>query len=427
MKTVVLVAPWFVPNNLASVHRARLWANHLPELGWKPIILTVRSEYYEEKPEPQLERLLPRDLQIVRSRAFPITKPRLVGDIGWRSVIFMRGELKRLRKMQRIDFVHFTVPAFPPALLGPWLDRTGTPYGLDYIDPWVPEKLFSHLPGGKAWWAQQLGIWLEPVAVKKARLITGITEGYYQGMLHRNPHLKTQAVTRAMPYGFDVRDHLEARNGITGSRPVFPQDGKINLVYAGALLPRAHDNLRLFLQALLRLEKEPTWKGKVRVTFIGTGPDPKRPDLYAIRWIAEKMGVGGLVQEVPGRLPYLDVIRNLEAADGIVVIGSDEAHYSPSKIYQSMVSGKPIFGLMHPESLATRTIREMGAGLVATNPDTPALTTEVLAEKLKEYLSKVLPEFRAVELRKLEKWSARASARTLAQALEEAISLTEVT
>lgn len=423
MKTVVLVAPCFVPNNLASIHRARLWANHLQEFGWKPIILTVRPEFYEEKPEPELERLLPEGLEIVRSRAFPITKPRLVGDIGWRSVLFMRGELAQLIRRQKIDFVHFTVPAFPPALLGPWLERQGVPYGLDYIDPWVPEKLFPYFPGSKAWWAQQVGVWLEPVAVKKARLITGITEGYYRGVLARNPHLRAQAVTRSMPYGFDVRDHEEARKEMAGFRPVFPRDGKINLIYAGALLPRAHDNLRLFLQALLLLETESVWRGRLRVTFIGTGPDPKKPDLYTIRWIAEEIGVGGLVRELPGRLPYLDVLRNIEAADGIVVLGSDESHYSPSKIYQSMLSGKPIFGLMHPESLATRTIREMGAGMVVVNPDNPVLRASRLVEMLREYLEKILPRFRPVDPAKLENCSARASAHVLAEGLEESLLL----
>lgn len=421
MKTVVLVAPYFVPNNMASVHRSRLWVNHLPDFGWKPIILTVRPEYYEEKPEPELERLLPEGLEILRSQAFPITKPRLVGDIGWRSVLFMRGELARLIRSRKIDIVHFTVPAFPPALLGPWLEGQGVPYGLDYIDPWVSDRPFRYFPGSKAWWAQKSGVWLEPVAVKKARLITGITEGYYRGVLERNPHLRTQVVTRAMPYGFDVRDHEEARRGMAGFRPVFPKDGKINLIYAGALLPRAHENLRLFLQALLFLEKDPKWKGKVRVTFIGTGPDPKRPDLYTIRWVAEETGAGGLVSEVPGRVAYLDVLRNLEAADGIVVLGSDESHYSPSKIYQSMLSGKPVFGLMHPESLATRTIRELGAGMVATNPDAPALTADRLAEKFKDYLKKLMPGFRAVQPEKLEKWSARSSAKTLVSGIEEAL------
>lgn len=421
MKTVVLVAPWFVPNNLASVHRARLWANHLPEFGWKPIILTVRPEFYEENPEPELARLLPEGLEIVRSRAFPITRPRLVGDIGWRSLFFMRQELVRLTQSRAIDFVHFTVPAFPPALLGPWLQRQGVPYGLDYIDPWVPEKLFPYFRGSKAWWAQQAGIWLEPWAVKQARLITGITEGYFRGVLNRNPHLRAQAVTRAMPYGFDRRDHEEARKGAAVFRPVFPKDGKINLVYAGALLPRALGNLELFLEAMLQLEKDPAWKGRLRMTFIGTGPDPKRPDQYAVRRLAEERGAGPLVREIPGRLPYLEVLRNLDAADGIVVLGSDESHYSPSKIYQSMLSGKPIFGLMHPESLATQTIREMGAGLVATNPGTPELHVADLAERLREYLEKVMPGFRAVDMARLEKWSARSSAKALAGGLEEAL------
>jgi hypothetical protein len=47
MKTVVLVAPHFVPSFLASVHRARLWSYHLPEFGWRPIILTTHERHYE--------------------------------------------------------------------------------------------------------------------------------------------------------------------------------------------------------------------------------------------------------------------------------------------------------------------------------------------------------------------------------------------
>jgi hypothetical protein len=421
MKTVVLVAPWFVPNNLASVHRARLWANYLPELGWRPIILTVRPEFYEEKPEPELEKLLPQGLEVVRSRAFPITKPRLVGDIGWRSVLFMRRELSRLIRSRKIDFVHFTVPAFPPALLGPWLNRKGVPYGLDYIDPWISDKPFNYLPGSKAWWAQKLAVWLEPVAVRQARLITGITEGYYRGVLRRNPHLEKQAVTQAMPYGFDLRDHEEARKGIGRFSPVFSKDGHLNLIYAGAFLPRAQENLKMFIKALLIVNEMPAWKKKVRVTFIGTGPDPKRPDLYAIRWIADRMGAGDLVAEIPGRLPYLDVLRNLEVADGILILGSDEPHYSPSKIYQSMLAGKPIFALLHPESLATKTLREMEAGVVVPNPATPELNPGLLAEKLKLFLEKTLSDFRPVESAKLEAWSARSSAKKLAQGINSAI------
>ena len=49
---------------------------------------------------------------------------------------------------------------------------TGIKYGIDYIDPWV-----HHFPGSEQlfsrhWFSTQLAKLLEPVAVKKAVLIT---------------------------------------------------------------------------------------------------------------------------------------------------------------------------------------------------------------------------------------------------------------
>src|SRR5947209_7071691 len=71
MKTVVIVAPHFLPSFLASVHRARLLAYHLPEFGWKPIILTTDPKYYECQLDWELLDLLPEDLEIVKVKAFP--------------------------------------------------------------------------------------------------------------------------------------------------------------------------------------------------------------------------------------------------------------------------------------------------------------------------------------------------------------------
>ena len=46
---VALVTGHFPPSNLAGVHRSRLWATHLPEFGWEPIVVTAHPDYYEEK------------------------------------------------------------------------------------------------------------------------------------------------------------------------------------------------------------------------------------------------------------------------------------------------------------------------------------------------------------------------------------------
>jgi hypothetical protein len=71
-------------SNLAAVHRSRLFAQHLPTYGWKPIILTVDEKYYEEALDWNLHKLLPVDQLVENVTDFKVTKPRIIGDIGLR-------------------------------------------------------------------------------------------------------------------------------------------------------------------------------------------------------------------------------------------------------------------------------------------------------------------------------------------------------
>src|SRR5215470_13125556 len=111
MKTVVLVAPHFVPSFLAGVHRARLLAYDLPEFGWWPIILTTDPAYYECQVDWELLDLLPDDLEVVKAKAFPIKPLRIVGDVGLRSLPWYYRSVRELAKRQTIDFLHITIPS----------------------------------------------------------------------------------------------------------------------------------------------------------------------------------------------------------------------------------------------------------------------------------------------------------------------------
>ena len=64
MKKILILYPHFPPSNLAGVHRPRLFAQHLPEFGWEPVILTVDEKYYEEAPDLNLVKLSPDNLRI---------------------------------------------------------------------------------------------------------------------------------------------------------------------------------------------------------------------------------------------------------------------------------------------------------------------------------------------------------------------------
>src|SRR3954468_20721916 len=68
--------------------------------------------------------------------------------------------------------------------------------------------------------------------------------------------------------------------------------------------------------------------------------------------------------EYPVRIPYLDVFVNLDGASGVFILGSTERHYTPSKVYQGVLSKKPIWAVLHKSSTACAVLRDSGAGVV---------------------------------------------------------------
>jgi hypothetical protein len=363
LRKVLIISPHFPPSNLAAVHRSRLFARHLPSFGWEPVILTVDEKYYEEAPDPNLSRLLPPGLAIEKAAAFRVTRPRLIGDIGLRSFFQLYRKARRLIKQRQIDFLYIPIPSFYVALLGRWLHATtGIPYGIDYIDPWVhrfpgSDKLFS-----RHWFSSKLSGLLEPIAIKKASLVTGVAEGYYKGVIERNPRLQQHCLFGAMPYGGEKEDHEKIAE--LGLRPYLfdKSPGKIRLMYAGAMLPKAYAPLGAILEAM---SHHPEAVAELEIHFIGTGKTPDDPEGYNIRSLAEKYGLWNkVVFEYPRRIPYLDVLVHLEAADGVFILGSTEPHYTPSKVYQGVLSGKPILAVLHKESTAVDVIRSANTGVV---------------------------------------------------------------
>ncbi len=362
MKKILIITPHYPPSNLAAVHRSRLFAQHLPAFGWEPIILTVHEDFYEEELDWNLHKLLPAEQRIEKAGAYPVTKPRLIGDIGLRAFFQLRKRALELVQNEQIDFVYIPIPSFYVSLIGPYMQRkTGVKYGIDYIDPWVhvfpgSDQLFS-----RHWFSTRLAKWLEPKAVKTASLITGVAEGYYKAVLDRNPHLQQSCVTGAMPYGGEASDHAGLKQ--LNLKPyLFSATNKLQFVYAGAMLPKAYAPLEEIFKAIAA-EKE--LFAAVEFHFIGTGKTPNDPQGYNIKPIAERYGLWqSVVFEYPKRIPYLDVLIHLEAADAVFILGSTEPHYTPSKTYQGVLSKKPIFAVLHSASTAVEVLRKSGAGLV---------------------------------------------------------------
>ena len=267
MKNILIIYPHWPPSNLAGVHRARLIANFLPDFDWKPIILTVHPDYYEEKPDWDILKTVNKDIEVIHVPAKKVGKPRIIGDIGLRAFTQLKKKALEILKNREINFVWIPIPSFYTAVLGRVLyNKTKIPYGIDYIDPWVRD--ISNRKNLRAILSNLVARFLEPYAVKKATLISGVSTPYYQSVLDRN--FKNKTIEHiGMPYGFDPNDHQIKLENINYPWDDYP--GCIPFIYAGAFLPKSDLFTDLLFKAIAELKAEEQWNQKVKLFFIGTG------------------------------------------------------------------------------------------------------------------------------------------------------------
>lgn len=422
-RRVALVAAHFPPSNLAGVHRARLLAQHLEEFGWKPAIVTTHHRHYEEALDWDLAALVNPKLEVLATPALPTKPLRLVGDIGVRGLPWHLSALTTLVRSRAVDFVHITVPSFYSALLGQLLYRKSPlPFGIDYIDPWVHTWPEADVRYSKAWCSMKLSQMLEPWAVRNASLITGVAAGYFEGVLERNPHLRESAEIAAMPYGNSVRD-FEAVVEMNKPPYLFDKnDGCFHMLYAGAMLPKGYSVAEAFFAALRRMKTtHPMAYQRFRVHFVGTGKSPNDKSGFNILPLARKFDVEEAVTEHPHRAPYVDVLSHLTHASGILILGSTEAHYTPSKVFQAIQAKRPIFALLHRDSTAVDVIEHCRAGVAIAHAKDSLPDPSDLAQRLADFVSADIYDPDDIRWEVLESYSARASARILATALDAAM------
>lgn len=420
-RRLVLVSSHFAPSNLVGGHRARLWSRYLPEFGWEPTVVTGDPRHYEERPDPDLERLVAPGLEVVHAATLPTRPIRLVSDVGVRAFWGCYRAVADLVRQRRADFVLVTIPSNFLAPLGRLVHgRFGVPFGIDYQDPWVAWWPGVDRTYSRAWWSYKLATWLEPWSVHDAALITGMAPGYLAGMLERNPDVAKQAVVATMPMGSAPEDYELVR---TMHRPPFlfePDDGRFHMIYAGALLPAGIVVLEAFLAGLRALrERSPAVALRLKVHFVGTGSSPDDPNGHQVLSRARVVGVEEMVDEHPHRIGFVDTLNHLEHSAAVLVLGSTERHYTPSKVFQAILSKRPVFAMLHAESTAIGMIEQARAGRVLPLTEQTMPGPAAVADALQALIEVPAYDASAVDGSAFDSLSARASAKALADALDQ--------
>lgn len=202
----------------------------------------------------------------------------------------------------------------------------------------------------------------------------------------------------------------------TPHSPLTTHNSKIWL-YAGAFLPNSHVLLNAFFQAIAELRQAGQWDNSIQLWFIGTGLYPaKRITAYA-----QDHKINDIVFEDRDRYPFLQVLNFLAAADTVMIIGSTEKHYTASKTYQSLLSGRPVVSVFHHQSSAIKVMEDCKADAF-TMRYKPVMNQQEMVNAFKAILIKRLQTDQwEPDLSALDQYSAKESARVLVEGIERVI------
>ncbi len=431
-RRVLMIAPHFPPDTGAATHRVRLLAPHLREFGWDPTVLTVEESANEGRRDPELEAMVPRDLRVVRAPAWGASWTRRlgIGDLGLRAFTGLYREAARLLSTEKFDALFITIFPTYPALLGPMLkSRFHVPFVLDYIDPWV-SAWGAEVGGGKngsvdlkSRLTRIAALRLEPIAVRAADAVTAVSAGTYEIIRERIPEL-SGIPCAAIPYGGDAADFEYLRQSRRPNQWFDRSDGNFHVCYVGTLLPLGFETLRAVFRGLAMLrESAPQAYEQIRIHFFGTSNQTAGNPPQRVMPVAREFGVESRVSEHALRVDYLDALTIHVEASAILLMGSNEPHYTASKLYPALLSGRPLLAVYHAESSVAEIMKRV------TSPPYSHLITYSAADPAEGRASDISMALRSLvenpstaqiawRASELDKLSARSLAGELAHVLD---------
>lgn len=429
IKRVAIVGADFSPSSLPSALRLRFFAQHLEEFGWRPTVITTDPKYYEGEVDTENERLLPPSLQVIRTPAFSSSWTRKVGlgDIGMRSLWYHWRALVQLCRERKVDLIFITAPPHVPLILGRLIKMLyGIPYVLDYQDPWVTDYYWK-LPRAQRppkWaLAYTLARTLEPFALKRADHIVTVSRGTSDSVMARYDWLKDSEPSE-IPLGGETADFEYLRSHPRPATIFDPSDGLRHVSYVGAISQAMTPVVKAICLALRAgLERAPELFGRLRLHFVGTSYAANAEGEYKALPLAREAGVEHLVDERPERVSYLDSLQLLFDSHALILIGSEEPHYTASKIFPYILAQQPLLAVFHEASSVVSIMRETRAGHVVTYDSAAELESKTV--EISEEFERLLllpPEYQPPTCWKaFEPYTTRAMSARLAEVFDKIV------
>ena len=281
---------------------------------------------------------------------------------SWAMPAFIHG--RKLIRDGKIDVVYSTGGAWSAHLAGLWLKKTtGVKWIVEVHDPLVirksPVDEGSEKPKNRD---AQFRQYLEKQIVSHADFVWWFTEGAMHYAKARNPNLNTQDNA----HGFIVLPGANPPGGLIAAKAHQYSD-MLNLCHFGSL---AKDrSLSTILNAVSALfKKYPRARQHIRVHAYGAPLDALTIDAIQQYGFEDVLNAHGRLEKDPvtGKSGRERVVEKMQEADVLILLhGNDEwcAEYIPSKFYEYLWTGRPIWGIVHHNPQLDQMLSERGSYL----------------------------------------------------------------
>jgi len=281
---------------------------------------------------------------------------------SWAMPAFIHG--LRLVKSGKVDLVFSTGGAWSAHLAGLWLKKiTGATWIAEIHDPLVirkdPNDQGFERPKNRD---ARFRHYLESQLAKYADHIWWFTDGALHYAKVRNANLNTPNNA----HGFMVLPGAEPPGGLSAAKTHTYSD-KLNLCHFGSL---ANDrSLSTILNALVPLiQKYPEARDLIRVHAYGAPLDSLTVAAIQSLGLDDVLLAHGRLEKdlVTGKSGRERVVEKMQGADILILLhGNDEwcAEYIPSKFYEYLWTGRPIWGITHRNPQLDQMLQERGAYL----------------------------------------------------------------
>lgn len=341
----------------SGIQRTLRFVQHLPRLGWEPIVLTAHERAYE-RTNPDLLADVPAGTQVHRAFALDTMRHLRIGGsylaamarpdrwVSWRFDGVRRG-IELIRRF-RPDAIWSTYPIATAHVIGAELHRrSGLPWIADFRDPMAQDGY----PADPLTWRQFESI--EAEALRRARLSVFTTPGAAKMYRERYPESAERIVV--LENGYDEETFAAAspvgRPAATGEPLV--------LLHSGIVYPSERDPTRLFEALSLLKDQGVVSAATLRLRFRASAHDAFLAELAA------RHGIADLIDLAPP-VGYREALAEMLSADALLLMQAANCNAQiPAKLYEYLRAGRPVLTLTDPSGDTAAVCRQAGLDSVA--------------------------------------------------------------